>query len=52
MSESFSESKYCTDSLSVCPTPVCTRKHKNDHVGSASVLQLAFLGESDSNIPW
>ena len=29
ISESFSESKCCADSLSECPTPVCTRMHKN-----------------------
>ena len=27
--ESFSESKCCTDSLSVCPTPVWISTHKN-----------------------
>ena len=27
--ESFSESKCCADSLSVCPIPVCIRTHKN-----------------------
>ena len=28
----FFESKTCADLLSVCPTPVCIRKHKNNHV--------------------
>ena len=27
--DSFSESKCCADSLSVCPNPVCTCTHKN-----------------------
>ena len=29
MCESFSESKCCADSSSVCPTPVCIRTHRN-----------------------
>ena len=36
---SFSESKCCADSLSVCPTPVCIRTHKNDHVRTLKILQ-------------
>ena len=31
-SQSFSSEKYCVDSLSVCPTPVCIRTHENDHM--------------------
>ena len=36
--ESFSESKCCADSLSVCPTPVCIPTHKNDHVRTLKIL--------------
>ena len=29
----FVSQKCCADSLPMCPTPVCTRTHKNNHVG-------------------
>ena len=28
----------CVDSLSVCPTPVCMRTHKNDHIHTLKIL--------------
>ena len=28
----------CVDSLSVCPTPVCIRTHKNDHIRTLKIL--------------
>ena len=31
-SEFFLIQKLCADSLSVCPTPTCIHRHKNDHV--------------------
>ena len=34
----FSSQKCCADSLSVCPIPVCIRKHKNDHVRTLKIL--------------
>ena len=34
----FLSQKYCADSLSVCPTPVCIRTHKNDHVRTLKVM--------------
>ena len=37
--KSFPESKCCADSLSVCPTPVCLRTHKNDHVRTLKIPQ-------------
>ena len=35
----FPSQKCCTDSLSVCPTPVCIRTHQNDHVRTLKILQ-------------
>ena len=35
----FLSQKCCADSLSVCPTPVCIRTHKNDHVRTIKILQ-------------
>ena len=37
-SVSSSESNMCADSLSVCPTPVCMRMHKNDHVRTLKIM--------------
>ena len=34
----FSESKCCADSLSLCPTAVCIRTHKNDHVRTLQIM--------------
>ena len=36
--DTFSESKCCAD-LSECPTPVCIRTHKNDHVRILKILK-------------
>ena len=36
--KSFPEPKCCADSLSVCPTPVCIRTHKNDHVRMFKII--------------
>ena len=34
----FLSQKYCADSLSVCPTPVCTSTRKDDHVRTLKIL--------------
>ena len=34
----FPSQKRCADSLSVYPTPVCIRTHKNDHVRTLKIL--------------
>ena len=34
----FPSQKSCADSLSVCPTPVCTHMHKNDDVRTLKIL--------------
>ena len=34
----FPSQKSCADSLSVCPTSVCARMHKNNHVHTLKIL--------------
>ena len=34
----FLSQKCCADSLSVCPTPVCIRTHKNEHIRTLKIL--------------
>ena len=34
----FVPSQTCADSLSVCPTPVCIRTRKDDHVRTLKIL--------------
>ena len=42
----FPSQKCCADSLSVCPTPVCIRKHTIDHVRTLKIMwsMLEFGG--------
>ena len=34
----FPSQNMCADSLSVCPTPVCIRTHKNDDVSTIKIM--------------
>ena len=47
--ESFSESK-CPVLLLVCPTPVCMRMHKNDHVKDPVVhVRVRWITETQKD---
>ena len=40
----FFPSQRCADSLSVCPSPVCIRTHKNDHVRTLKKILSVVKG--------